>query len=101
MFATALQNDVVSLRTQTQKETLPKRKCFFLEVPPRFELGNNGFADRGLTTWLWHHILFSRGDYYNRVNAVCQEQIAKKIYFSKFSYLILLTFTLLYDKLYR
>ena len=29
---------------------------FVLEVPPRFELGNNGFADRGLTTWLWHHI---------------------------------------------
>ncbi len=31
-------------------------KGFSLEVPPRFELGNNGFADRGLTTWLWYHI---------------------------------------------
>ena len=27
---------------------------FFLEVPPRFELGNRGFADRCLTTWLWY-----------------------------------------------
>ena len=24
----------------------------FLEASPRFELGNNGFADRGLTAWL-------------------------------------------------
>ena len=29
---------------------------FFLEVPARFELANNGFADRGLTTWLRYHI---------------------------------------------
>ena len=28
----------------------------FLEVPPRFELGNRGFADPCLTTWLWYHI---------------------------------------------
>ena len=27
-----------------------------LEVPPRFELGNNSFADCGLTTWQWHPI---------------------------------------------
>ena len=32
--ASELANDVVSLRTQTQKEALPKRKCFFLEAPP-------------------------------------------------------------------
>ncbi len=25
-----------------------------LEVPPRFELGNKGFADLCLTTWPWH-----------------------------------------------
>jgi hypothetical protein len=25
----------------------------FLEAPPRFELGNKGFADLCLTTWLW------------------------------------------------
>ena len=28
----------------------------FLEVTPRFELGNEGFADPCLTTWLCHHI---------------------------------------------
>ena len=26
-----------------------------LEVPPRFELGNKGFADLCLTTWRWYH----------------------------------------------
>ena len=44
---------------------------FFLEVPARFELANNGFADRGLTTWLRYHmkqgtlgrsLLFGAGD---------------------------------------
>ena len=29
---------------------------FVLEVPARFELANNGFADRGLTTWLRYHM---------------------------------------------
>ncbi len=24
-----------------------------MEAPPRFELGNKGFADLRLTTWLW------------------------------------------------
>ena len=27
-----------------------------MEAPPRFELGNKGFADLCLTTWLWCHI---------------------------------------------
>ena len=27
-----------------------------MEVPPGFEPGNNGFADRGLTTWLWYRM---------------------------------------------
>ena len=27
-----------------------------MEAPPRFELGNRGFADLCLTTWLWRHI---------------------------------------------
>ena len=30
------------------------RGCFFMEVPPRFELGNRAFAELCLTTWLWH-----------------------------------------------
>ncbi len=44
-----------------------------MEVPPRFELGNEGFADLCLTTWPQHHdmkkgmqksipILFGAGD---------------------------------------
>ena len=28
-------------------------KCFFMEAPPRIELGNEGFADLCLTAWLW------------------------------------------------
>ncbi len=28
---------------------------FFLEAPPRFELGNKGVADLCLTTWPWRH----------------------------------------------
>ena len=35
----------------------PERTAFgaFMEAPPRFELGNQGFADPCLTTWLWRH----------------------------------------------
>ena len=40
-----------------QKENAHLLVCvFFLEVPARFELANNGFADRGLTTWLRYHM---------------------------------------------
>ena len=28
----------------------------FVEAPPGFEPGNEGFADLGLTTWLWRQI---------------------------------------------
>ncbi len=31
---------------------------FFLEVPPRFELGSGAFAELCLTTWLWHLIKY-------------------------------------------
>ncbi len=37
----------------------PKRRlqaAEILEVPPRFELGNGGFADHCLTAWLWHRV---------------------------------------------
>ena len=30
--------------------------ALLMEVPPRFELGNRGFADLCLTTWLWYQI---------------------------------------------
>ena len=33
-------------------------EILFLEVTPRFELGNEGFADPCLTTWLCHRIEF-------------------------------------------
>ena len=33
---------------------------FLVEATPRFELGNKGFADLCLTTWLCRHILFNR-----------------------------------------
>ena len=53
------------------KNDLSKQVVFRLEVPARFELANNGFADRGLTTWLRYHMklgtqrvpnLFGAGD---------------------------------------
>ncbi len=40
---------------QKTKST-PIGVLFILEVPARFELANNGFADRGLTTWLRYHM---------------------------------------------
>ena len=39
-----------------QKRNTPNGVFLFLEVPARFELANNGFADRGLTTWLRYHM---------------------------------------------
>ena len=44
---------------QRNKEIIKKhfeRSAFCLEAPPRFELGNKGFAGLCLTTWLWRHI---------------------------------------------
>ena len=38
------------------KNPEPERVLDSLEVPARFELANNGFADRGLTTWLRYHM---------------------------------------------
>ena len=35
------------------------KDAFFLEAPPRFELGNRGFAVLCLTTWLWRHITYA------------------------------------------
>ena len=29
-----------------------------VEAPPRFELGNEGFADLCLTAWLWCHTIY-------------------------------------------
>ena len=51
----------------------PKASAFgvFLEVTAGFEPADNGVADRGLTTWLRHHILF------------CHIIISKEILFVK------------------
>ena len=35
------------------KHILKPQHLSLLEAPPRFELGNKGFADLCLTTWLW------------------------------------------------
>ena len=32
-----------------------------MEVPPRVELGRKGFADLGLTAWLWYHVSKNKG----------------------------------------
>ena len=40
-----------------KKRSNPTGLLAFLEVTIRFELMDNGVADRGLTTWLRHHTL--------------------------------------------
>ena len=45
-----------ALPMQDQKEIPFTCVNGILEVPARFELANNGFADRGLTTWLRYHM---------------------------------------------
>ena len=52
------------------RKKAPHASCvsrLWLEVPPRFELGNKGFADLCLTTWPWHRTLIlwkRRSKYY-------------------------------------
>ena len=41
-----------------EKKSKPYDLLFFLEVTAGFEPADNGVADRGLTTWLRHHISF-------------------------------------------
>ena len=48
-------SNLSALFLQNKKDTLLD-VLFVLEVPARFELANNGFADRGLTTWLRYHM---------------------------------------------
>ena len=38
------------------KNKTVRRLSYFLEVPPRFELGNESFADSCLTTWPRYHM---------------------------------------------
>src|SRR5699024_7429282 len=56
----------------SKKKHQPVGWCFFLEAPPRIELGNKAFAELCLTAWLWRHmdnksnyalvIIFGAGD---------------------------------------
>ena len=39
------------------RKTLHRLVQSFLEAPPGFEPGHKGFADLGLTAWLWCHII--------------------------------------------
>ena len=39
-----------------KKRHTPKGVCLFLEVPARFELADQSFADSCLTTWLRYHM---------------------------------------------
>ena len=65
-IAVSLQSDIRYSRINISY-LLPKQRktgCLFekasgmgLEVPPRFELGNKGFADLCLTTWLWRRVV--------------------------------------------
>ena len=43
----------IFLSLPTNKKA-PAEAGAFMEVPPGFEPGNQGFADPCLTTWLWH-----------------------------------------------
>ncbi len=45
-----------SRRLFLRKKILNAFAFRIVEVTPRFELGNEGFADPCLTTWLCHHI---------------------------------------------
>ena len=46
----------MSIIGQIKQKTERFRVRFFLEVPPRFELGSGAFAELCLTTWLWYQI---------------------------------------------
>ncbi len=52
------QNHHKEERLKRQKKS-PARTLDSCEVPPRLELGNKGFADLRLTTWLWHRNVWS------------------------------------------
>lgn len=47
-----------------RKKLTEQKLCESLEAPPRFELGNKGFADLCLTTWLWRRIQITKDAYF-------------------------------------
>ena len=59
--ASKLANDVVSLRTQTQKERHDFHRVFLFAGATRNRTGDKGFADLCLTAWLWRRFLEKAG----------------------------------------
>ena len=51
-----LADDFDRRESVVEKEKRPAKADRLMEVPPRFELGSEGFADLCLTTWPWHHV---------------------------------------------
>ncbi len=64
-------------RIKKKTKALYQNLSPFMEVPPRFELGNKGFADLCLTTWPWHH------DVHHRVGGAGYVKSDKPILFIK------------------
>ena len=54
----------------------PAKSGTSLEVPPGFEPGNNGFADRCLTTWLWYHTDLNKGSSFFKALSLRKELLA-------------------------
>ena len=56
LSAEADKRSCVLADTNTKNKSKSKDLLYFLEATPRFELGNQSFADSCLTTWLCRHI---------------------------------------------
>ena len=55
----ASESGLKSGRYMPKKKTDHEGRLSFLEVTAGFEPADNGVADRGLTTWLRHHVQFN------------------------------------------
>ena len=50
----ATQGETYLRKKDKKRLTIKDSESFFMEVPPRFELGSGAFAELCLTTWLWY-----------------------------------------------
>ena len=60
-FRTVFEGDCIYCFCKEKRLSI-SQQSFFMEATPRFELGNKGFADLCLTTWLCRHYFFSFPD---------------------------------------
>ena len=60
-FKTDLTKGISVFRYEKKTDSNRNRS---LEATPRFELGNKGFADLCLTTWLWRRIQITKDAYF-------------------------------------